>query len=301
MKQKIIYIAGLGHSGTTILDMALSANSEVTGLGEVKATLEQDFDKIIQKKIVHVCSCGKTITECDFWNCFMHQKVDSKLPIEVKYKKLLEYAKNEKGIQTILDSSKNSYGYLKYLKDNYDLRVIFITRDFRSWIYSRFSRSKKSMILLGYRWWLENIKIRMRIMKMDIPIITIGYEELCMFPELILKSICSFTGIQYSPAMLSPDKTASHIVLGNIARIDKEKRKSIVYDMRWMTSIRLNLLLPLFLPLMKWNKKTVYSNVMLQKTKAFNKKQRDFYLFGDKNKEMLIHEFEKSKLKASNE
>lgn len=300
MKQKIIYIAGLGHSGTTILDMALSANSEVTGLGEIKATLEQNFEKIIQKKIVHVCSCGKAITECAFWSNFLHQTIDIKQPIEVKYKKLLEYAKNEKSILTLLDSSKNSNSYLKFLKDNYDLRVIFIVRDFRSWIYSRFSRSKKPMLLLGYRWWLENLKIRLRIKQMGIPMKTIGYEELCMFPELVLNSLCSFTGIDYSPAMLSPDKTSSHIVLGNIARIDKEKRKRIVYDMRWMTSVRLNLLLPLFFPLMKWNRKNVYSNVMLQKTNAFNKKQRDFYIFGDKNKEMLINEFEKKRFEVSN-
>ena len=134
---------------------------------------------------------------------------------------------------------------------------------------------------------------------MGIDFKVVGYEELCIFPEFILNEICTFSGINFTPAMLSPDNTRSHIVMGNIARVDKEKRAKIIYDMRWMVSTRLNVLLPLFFPLFKWNRKHVYSNVMHKKTVAFNKRQWDFFLFGNKNKESLIDQYEKVKPKSA--
>ncbi len=298
MKQKVIYIAGLGHSGTTILDMLLGAHPDIVGLGEVKATLQQNFEDIHKKKVIHICSCGKDMSECDFWSGFMKLNVSENASFVNRYENLLRYALNTKGIKIILDSSKNSNSYLEFLKTNYDLRVIFIVRDFRSWIYSRFTRTKMPVLYLGYRWWLENLKIMFKIKKMGIDFQVVGYEELCVFPEFILNKICSFSGIDFSPAMLSPDNTGSHIVLGNIARVDKDKRSKIFYDMRWMVSTRLNLLLPLFFPLFRWNRKHVYSNVMHKKTVAFNKRQSDFFLFGNKKKELLIHQYEKTQHKS---
>ena len=41
MKQRLLLIRGLGHSGTTILDLALGAHPKITGLGEAVRLLEK--------------------------------------------------------------------------------------------------------------------------------------------------------------------------------------------------------------------------------------------------------------------
>ena len=40
-KRHLLLIRGLGHSGTTILDLALGAHSQITGLGEAVRLLEK--------------------------------------------------------------------------------------------------------------------------------------------------------------------------------------------------------------------------------------------------------------------
>ena len=44
-KQRLLLIRGLGHSGTTILDLALGAHPQITGLGEAVRLLEKPAAK----------------------------------------------------------------------------------------------------------------------------------------------------------------------------------------------------------------------------------------------------------------
>lgn len=71
-RDQLIYIAGSGHSGSTLLDMMLGGHSQISSLGEVhrltmNACAKTDFE-------LHRCTCGLTIEECPFW-----QKVAVKL------------------------------------------------------------------------------------------------------------------------------------------------------------------------------------------------------------------------------
>jgi hypothetical protein len=66
---KILYIAGYGRCGSTILDIILSGHPEITGVGEVTFLLE-DWANSSQH-----CSCGKTYQKCDFWkDLFSNQR-----------------------------------------------------------------------------------------------------------------------------------------------------------------------------------------------------------------------------------
>lgn len=190
----------------------------------------------------------------------------------------------------LLDSSKNSYPYLKILNDSFDLRVIYLTRDYRSWSYSRFSRVKKPLFFLFVRWFLENKKLLHFFNKNKFNIFKLGYEELALFPEFILTKISDFINIPFSELMLSPANTKSHIINGNIARADKVKKEKIYYDPKWLVSGRLSFISGFFFPLQKFNNKLVYSNIMKGKVKAFGKKSFDFHIFGNKRKEVLNDE-----------
>ena len=277
--KKIIYIAGLGHSGSTILDMALGCHPEIIGLGEIYAVFNKENpDALFQKS---TCSCGKKGVDCDFWK-ELYEPAKSEKTTEEKYQILIKYFYEKYGEEKILlDSSKNSYPYLQFLNKNYDLKVIYLTRDYRSWIYSRFARTKKPMIFPALRWYLENRKLLYVLRKYNLKIMTAGYEELALYPEFILRTICDFVGIEFSEKMLLPDNTKSHIINGNISRIDKEKRSGFFYDIRWMTSGRLARLSSIFAVFNKFNKHLVFSNIS-------GKEQGNFYIFGKKTKEILL-------------
>ena len=206
--KKIIYLAGLGHSGSTILDMCLGAHPKIVGLGEIYPVLTKvDKNRLFNNS---TCSCGKKGTDCDFWGS-AKALTETNKTAEEKYLDLISYFTDKYGDETILlDSSKNTYPYLTLLKENFDLKVIFLTRDYRSWIYSRFSRTKKPMIYLAYRWLFENIKLLKILKKRKIPYLKVGYEEFALYPDLILRRISEFLEVAFEETSLNPENTKSH-------------------------------------------------------------------------------------------
>lgn len=281
MKQKIIFIAGLGHSGSTILDLALGTHPEIIGLGEVYTLLH---DAKRDHHYSSLCSCGKLATECKFWKNIpaILENPDS---IENQYGKLICYFQDMFGEDKILvDSSKNTYQYLRFLKENHNLKVLFLVRDIRSWTYSRYLNSRKPLFYLAFRWYLENKKLLFRLGKMGIQYKLIGYEELSLYPEHLLKIISDYLEIGYDAAMLEPDKTNSHIISGNILRADALKRNRFVYDARWFLSYRMFLIAPFLSVLIRWNKKHVYSNISDHGLK-------EFYLFGTRRRKEMTQKF----------
>ena len=58
--QKVIYIASVGYSGSTLLDMLLGSQENITALGEV-ALLARYANENAK------CTCGSPVRECQFW------------------------------------------------------------------------------------------------------------------------------------------------------------------------------------------------------------------------------------------
>ena len=65
---KILYIAGYGRSGSTILDIILGNHSQIVSTGEVNYLLD---DWQAENR---VCSCGKPYNQCEFWKDFFHKR-----------------------------------------------------------------------------------------------------------------------------------------------------------------------------------------------------------------------------------
>jgi len=280
--KKIIYISGLGHSGSTLLDMVLGVNEKAIGLGEIMPFLRRK-DHIVDLK--STCSCGKLGYDCEFWQNAEKVIENSKDETEA-YIKLAEYFFEKYGNDTILiDSSKNSYKYLEEINKKYDLKVIYLTRDYRSWVFSRFVNNGGLPIIWAYRWFFENLKIINQLKKMNVSTINVGYEELSLYPDNVLPKLCKKLDIEYNDKMLYPNLTKSHIINGNLLRADAEKKQSIKYDGRWLTSFQINFL-PVLFPFVKLNKVRVYSNVLGKSMKS-----DDFLLFGSKRRKELNKKF----------
>lgn len=300
--QKIIYIYGLGHSGSTILDLSLGCHPSIIGLGELSNLLMAKGEVLLSDDFnATICSCGNNIGSCDFWAGMKDKLVKySDEKVEDKYQILINFFIEKYGGDKILvDSSKEKQEYLPFLNERFELYVIFLIRDFRSWTYSRHCRHGRNMIGLAYEWVVRNVKRKNYLIRENMNFMIVGYEELSLFPEFILKKICEFIGIEYDPIMLQPNLTKSHVAKGNVVRGDNVKRKAFIYDARWFTSFKLNLLGPLFIPIIIWNNKHVYSNFIQGKTKAYGISQRDFILFGDKKKDDLARKLKEYKYLSS--
>ena len=65
-RPNIIYIAGLYHSGTTLIDQYLGSDKNIVGLGEVF--------KFIKDGPESKCTCGMSSNDCEFWGEFAKNK-----------------------------------------------------------------------------------------------------------------------------------------------------------------------------------------------------------------------------------
>jgi len=287
----VVYIASLGHSGSTILDMALGCSPNAVGLGEVSTILRANRDELSNDpRFSHaLCSCGSALADCTFWSRAKESLLAKENIAEYEnYEKIMRVFCDEYGESaTLLDSSKEPNNYLIPLHKHNNLKVIFLIRDVRSWSYSRRSRYGKSNLRLALQWYWGNKRLLKFLLDNDLNFSTLGYEEYALYPEYMLNQVCERVGIDFNSAMLTPGHSKSHIINGNVAKGDEEKRKSILYDARWMTANNMTLWNPAMLPLLRFNAQHVYSNFIKDRTKAFGLLQNDFLFFGDRRKEEL--------------
>jgi len=267
MTQKILLIVGIGHSGSTILDMALGCHPRIIGLGEVSKVLRTPLAELRGPRYqTDVCSCGAIARECPFWGKMLTWLEDHhQLGLEQKYQELVDrFIAHYGNDRVMVDSSKTVRPYQAWLNQHHDLRAIHLTRDVRSWIDSRLRghdhRDKGGTLRLAARWWRGNLRTERFLRRHHIRARNLGYEELALRPDVMLNKLCDWLDVDFDPGMLAPAGTGSHIIRGNRARQNSSTMSAIQYDSRWMTSSRLMLQSPLLLPLMQRNRRLVYAN-----------------------------------------
>lgn len=280
MKKKVVYVAGLGHSGSTLLNLILGEHSKMVGLGEVDSLLGGGMDFTIEAE--RMCSCGNTAIDCPFWHKVAAGfKANSNLSRDEQYLKVFEIAAESFGEDTVMiDHSKGIDALKRLIKiPEIDVKVIFLIKDVRSYTISRIDRanrikarrkekdtavlrSKDSFNFPSYhflRWYQLNKKMLSFLKQKNVSYLQIGYEELCLYPEIMLEKLCEFIGVAVEPSMLNFQNSSSHILRGNKMRHNPEKQK-IRYDNRWFFRnewIRSAFLLP---QIIHFNKKEIYKN-----------------------------------------
>lgn len=169
----IIYIAGDGHTGSTLLDIILGSGKKSFSTGELRFLAE--------KGVVNgeYCSCGVPVPECTLWKeiieewekvmtldwesyiqiqkvlkskkkIFKARKLLNKQPEQIKNfiddtEQLYSIIFSVTGSDTIIDSSKAS-GMIPILKElKFNLSVIHLTRSFGDVLNSNKKRAKKDL------------------------------------------------------------------------------------------------------------------------------------------------------------
>ncbi len=179
----ILFIAGGGHSGSTLLDMIIGSCPEVFGVGEIAFYShyknKASFD-CKRHPVGPICTCGKDMDECEFWREIFKDDEPStleelntaeniKLLLNIinPFEKLVAF-KVQKGnnsalfaricsvaykykndLKFILDSSKNPFRLYELVKDenidNGSITVIHLIRDGRAYINSYQSKKRKGL------------------------------------------------------------------------------------------------------------------------------------------------------------
>lgn len=277
MRRRVVYIASLGHSGSTLLDLILGTHSSVVGVGEVGRAVEATATTDAAPSHGTVCSCGYSAVDCRFWGRLL-PRIESEPGASYarRYQILLDAFGEAFGPETILVDSSKYLGRLATLKDldGIDLRVLFLVRDVRSFTTSEIDTMGRRQAVgrdgrrwgpfaTFRRWHAENHKTERFLVANRMPFFRLGYEELCLAPERIVPRICEFLDIGYEPVMLAPERSTSHVIRGNRMRHDS-RRRVVSYDPRWL--VRREWVMPSLLcrRIMRFNREQVYSNGLVE-------------------------------------
>ena len=278
----LLLIRGLGHSGTTILDLALGAHPQVMGLGEAARILETPKPGEETRgpamlrgshRYERRCTCGQIAAECPIWGPALDElRLNDDQPLTEKMRRLLQRTTQhrvEQGrdVSVVVDSFQDDLLLPTQLPSEMDVRIIHLVRDVRSWLHSRLKSARQSQRLFAdsrtlARWWYVNRKFERSLQLSGRPVFRLGYEELALRPFASLSLICDWLELPFSESMLKPGlNSQSHILSGNRVRFDVQRSRSITYDYSWLRSTHWMVQMTPFMPFIQaMNQKLVYSN-----------------------------------------
>jgi hypothetical protein len=246
----ILFIVGLSHSGSTLLDLLLGAHSQCFSLGELKYLGQYARDELLKKtganRRANRCSCRALIWQCEFWmqvNSVLQNRYgltlsdldtsESKAFIETNqplYDALFEVT----GVPYLVDSSKNPKR-LNYLQQLRDVKTIpiYITRNPKGQIASQMNKDQKGLLQA-----IQEHNRRCRAIHKTLrnqPYHQVHYEDLATDPTATLKHLMDAIGLSYEPGQLNWSERIKHNIGGN--KVRKKKDNTIVLDMRWKQSL----------------------------------------------------------------
>ncbi len=271
MMQPVVFIASLGHSGSTLLDLVLGGHPRLVGLGEVAAVLTSGDDG--GPSFAGACSCGEDGPSCPLWSEVarrVHAEPDASLAR--RYQIVFETVTAVFGPDVMPVDSSKYLPWLRLLHEDVgvDLRALFLLKDVRNFMVSEVEagsrkrgqgQRRRQMSALGAfaYWHRHNRAVEQFLRECGLPTFQLGYEELCLAAEPIVREICSFLGLTFEPTMLELRSSRSHVLRGNRMRRQPEKA-ALTYDHRWF--MRRDWLLPSLLcpGIMRFNRDHVYAN-----------------------------------------
>ena len=254
--RKIIYIVGLSHSGSTILDMLLTTAGKAVGLGQVWTVLREDPAHTRTR----ICSCGALAPECEVWGAVIDRL--ARLPDDAvqrdRYQVVLDVVGGLYGEEVaVVDSSKHA-DYLAVLSEipGVDLAVLHNMKDVRPFTIStldNLARKGEGRPLpekVFYQWYRDNrASYALAETLIGRAPVRVMYEGLCLSTEAVTGRLAESLGADYIDIGATLNHGRTHIIAGNRLRLPESgKAKQLAYDYRWMVRsewLRPYLLLPM--------------------------------------------------------
>ncbi|UJR80839.1 sulfotransferase family protein [Sandaracinus amylolyticus] len=243
-REKVVFIGGAGHSGSTLLGLMLGAHPQVFYAGEARKSLFLgDESKPLKKRVCKLCG-----PSCPIWGEL------GRAPGEDLYATLVRRT----GRRIVVDSTKNLSWLDEQLETlghrDVDRHLVFLARDGRAVVCSRLRKYPERSAREHAEDWAAQIRATEALVaRFPGTVLRLRYEALASAPEPTMREVASFLGIDYVPAMIAPWTTEQHPLGGNngtqflmrgteggvVALTDKTRDhygahpRGIVLDLRW--------------------------------------------------------------------
>lgn len=255
--RKVIYIMGLSHSGSTVLDMLLTTGGKAVGLGQVWTVLREAPEAARER----ACSCGAQAKTCAFWGPVLERLAtcpNGASPTE-RYRVVLEGVDRLYGPDiAVIDSSKHAE-YLDVVANQFpalDLTILHNIKDVRPFTIStldnlqRKSNRRDLPEKIFYQWYRDNRTSYARALRVvRRPPVRVMYEGLCLATDAVVERLAEALGNNFIDLAGSLHCGHTHIIAGNRLRLPQnDKIKRLSYDSRWLARtewLRPYLLMPM--------------------------------------------------------
>ena len=238
--RRVIYVAGLGHSGSTLLDLLLGTGRKAVSLGQIWTVLREDP----LKSRARVCTCGAEAPDCPLWGPILQRlgAAAGALSEAERYRIVLARVKDLYGPQmAIVDSSKQVANFAILSKELPELQLLVLhnIKDVRAFTISMIDNAvrRKSAVASPERifleWYRANRAAHLEVCKAQgRPPFRLTYEAICFATQTVADRTAEYLGEPYiEPG--TPLKGRRHIISGNRFRLSESAATNIAYDCRW--------------------------------------------------------------------
>jgi len=240
---KVVFIASLSHSGSTLLDLMLNAHPDVASVGELKqlgrfARLEKPNRRLR-------CTCGAdSLLTCEFWTkvsaltkaatgrtigVLNVEDYEDKAQFDEDNVALFEAIAAVSGKHYVVDSSKQVTRLALLLENpGLDVYPIFLIRDPKGQICSSQKTASSLLRLIG-----NYVRTNREIYDLvkHRPHSLVRYEELVGSPEQVLGALMRELGLSFDPRQLDWASQVRHNVGGNGMR--RTSSSELKLDDKW--------------------------------------------------------------------
>ncbi len=259
---RVLYIAGAGHSGSTLISSLIGMHERFVSGSEICFLL---YD--LAKRKNHSCSCGEKLVACPIWGHVLREweklspvTIDQYLSYQKKYERLrfllnpfkrkefeseefkkftsatkilYEVIQRHTKKDWIIDASKSpSRAYILQKMGFAEIKIIHLVRDGRGLAYSMLKRGQSWFRALLF-WMAVNLMTDIFLNKKIIP-----YEIFCAAPSACMKKIGDYIDEDLSALSTIMEKDQlvrfEHIPNGNGVRAKKEIK--VKFDQAWKTN-----------------------------------------------------------------
>ncbi len=222
----IIFILGIGHSGSTLLGRMLNRHPDVLCPGELLRLEDALADPSSP------CSCGAPLKLCDVWDRRLQA-----LPAEVKSNytgwtaRLLEAMADREGAKVLVDLSKTRAYRLSRKWRDPRTGYIFLTRDPRGALRSHAVKGGdlKERVKIHKKWTNRLARFERTVGDRGL---SLHYEDLVTDPRGLLRAVCDHIGLAFSEDMLAPGDGEHHFVRSSTSSYRKGQN-TLILDERW--------------------------------------------------------------------
>jgi hypothetical protein len=194
-KKTLVNVIGTGRSGSTMLELMLANSKDACACGEIEAV----FRPWRKGHFSPSCNCGDP--DCDLW----YQARD------ISRHTFHSWLAERMSATYVVDSSKSLNWVVGNNRlDEFQTFNLLIHKEPVNLSFSHFKRGNSSS-----RWEIPYRRYHTRLMQLNLPFVSVRYEQLVLEPRMVLESICDFIGMPYYSGKERFWEKTHHYVFGS--------------------------------------------------------------------------------------